>query len=399
MRLIAAIQALSLARNMEAIIDIVRKAARDVCQSDGASFILRDGERCHYVDEDAISPLWKGQKFPLSTCVSGWAMLNRKPAVIEDIYQDERVPQDAYQPTFVKSLVIVPIRTEMPIGAIGIYWAKHHAASEKEVELLQALANTTSVAVENVRLYEELEQRVEDRTRQLAQVNRELEGFSYSVSHDLQSPLRHINGYASMLLADHAAALDEKGRAYLSRIEASTMRMGKLVADLLRLAKFSKIELKMECVDLSKMARDLGERLREESPGRLVELIVQEGVVVDGDVALLRVVLENLLGNAWKFTSKREKARIEFGSAEKDGTTAYFVRDNGAGFDMKFAQKLFTPFQRLHDEHDFTGSGIGLATVARVVSRHGGRVWCVAEPGQGAAIYFTLPGPLPNPRA
>ncbi len=393
MRLVTAVQALSLARSIDAIVEIVRKAARDVSRADGASFILRDGERCHYVDEDAVSPLWKGQKFPLTTCVSGWAMLNRKPAVIEDIYQDERVPQDAYRPTFVKSLVIVPIRTEMPIGAIGIYWAQHHVATETEIELLQALANTTSVAVENVRLYEELEQRVEDRTRQLAEANRELEGFSYSVSHDLQSPLRHINGYVSMLRADHAAVLDEKGRAYLSRIESSTTRMGKLVADLLRLAKYSKIELKLGRVDLSKMARGVGDDLREVSAGRSVEFTVQPGLEVEGDENLLHVVLENLLGNAWKFTSKRDKARIEFGSrSEADGGTSYFVRDNGAGFDMKFADKLFTPFQRLHDEHEFTGSGIGLATVARVVSRHGGRMWCLAEPEQGATIYFTLPG-------
>ena len=176
--------------------------------------------------------------------------------------------------------------------------------------------------------------------------------------------------------------------------------MGKLVADLLRLAKYSKIELKLGRVDLSKMALGLGEDLREGWPGRSVEFTVQPGIEVEGDENLLHVVLENLLGNAWKFTSKLEKARIEFGSAvEADGTTAYYVRDNGAGFEMKLAEKLFTPFQRLHEEHDFTGSGIGLATVARVVSRHGGRMWCVAEPNNGAAFYFTLPGALSNPRA
>lgn len=173
-RLIHAVQELSLARDLDRVAEIVRQAARELTGADGATFVLRDGDKCFYKDEDAISPLWKGQRFPLESCISGWAMLNRQPTVIEDIYLDARIPHDAYRPTFVRSLVMVPIRTLEPIGAIGNYWAYPHRASEQEVKLLQALADSTSVALENVRVYAELEQRVEERTQQLAAANQRL---------------------------------------------------------------------------------------------------------------------------------------------------------------------------------------------------------------------------------
>ncbi|MFZ6049235.1 GGDEF domain-containing protein [Pseudomonas sp. CR3202] len=170
--LVRAIQELSLARSLDRIAEIVRSAARELVGADGATFVLRDGDRCYYKDEDAISPLWKGLRFPMETCISGWAMINRTPAVIEDIYLDPRIPHDAYRPTFVNSLVMVPIRSLAPVGAIGTYWATHYAASEREVGLLQALADSTSVAMENVQLYNELEQRVIARTQELVAANR-----------------------------------------------------------------------------------------------------------------------------------------------------------------------------------------------------------------------------------
>lgn len=173
-RLVLAVQELSLARNLETVMAIVRKAARELTGADGATFVLRDGDKCHYADEDAIAPLWKGQRFPMSACISGWAMLNRRPAVIQDIYADARIPADAYRPTFVKSLVMVPIRVEQPIGAIGNYWARSHLAAPEETEVLQALANTTAVAMENIQVYSELEARVRERTMQLEATHREL---------------------------------------------------------------------------------------------------------------------------------------------------------------------------------------------------------------------------------
>lgn len=177
-RLVAAVQALSRARDVETIQTIVRTAARELTGADGATFVLRDDDKCFYVDEDAIEPLWKGQRFPLSACISGWAMLNRVHTVIPDIYADGRIPHDAYRPTFVKSLVMVPIRDEDPIGAIGNYWADHHEATDQEIALLQALANSTAIAMENVAVYQQLEQLVDERTRQLAAANAELATLS-----------------------------------------------------------------------------------------------------------------------------------------------------------------------------------------------------------------------------
>src|SRR5262245_53994159 len=249
-RLVAAVQELSLARDLAAVMAVVRRAARELLGADGASFILRDADKGYYADEDAIGPLWKGQRFPMSACISGWAMLNRKPAVIEDIFADPRVPVDAYRPTFVKSLVMVPIRTEAPIGAIGNYWAKPRLATTEEVELLQALANTTAVAMENVQLYGTLERRVKERTAQLEAANRELEAYSYAVSHDLGAPLRSIRGYAEALTDECAANLDSNGKSYVEKMTAATRSMRRLIDDLLRLSKVARGEFNVSKVNL-----------------------------------------------------------------------------------------------------------------------------------------------------
>lgn len=390
-RLVAAIQELSLARDLDAVMRVVRHAARELTGADGATFVLRDGDRCFYADEEAIAPLWKGSRFPMSACISGWAMLNRQPVLIEDIYADPRIPADAYRPTFVKSLAMVPIRNADPIGAIGNYWATRHLPSAEEVGLLQALADSASIAVENAQLYGELERRVRDRTAELESANRELEAFSHAVSHDLRSPLQAILGYSELLLAD-PGPLDAGRVQRLAEVAAAATRMNALITDLLRLSETTRAEIRRDRVDLSALAEQVVEELRRATPGRGVDVRIDAGVVAEGDAGLLRIVLANLLGNAWKFTSKVPDARIEFTSeACEDGTRCFVVRDNGAGFDMRQAAKMFNAFQRLHPSSDFPGTGIGLATVQRAVTRHGGSIWAEGRVGAGASIYFTLP--------
>jgi signal transduction histidine kinase len=346
---------------------------------------------CYYADEDAIAPLWKGKRFPMSACVSGWVMRNRRAAVIPDIYADERVPADAYRPTFVKSMAMAPIRTESPLGAIGNYWATATTPTPEQVAVLQALADTTSVAMENVRLYGELEQRVKDRTRELEAANRELEAFSYSVSHDLRAPLRAIRGFTARVREEHGVQIGGDGVALLDRVAAAGERMGLLIDSLLMLSRLSRQPLKRERLDLTEMAWGIVGALRSEAPAREVRVEIATGLGAHADAGLVRVAMENLLSNAWKYTAKTGEGRIEVGAIRAEGAPeVYFVRDNGAGFDMEEAGHLFAPFQRLHPVDEFPGSGVGLATVLRVVHRHGGRIWAEAARGRGATFYFTL---------
>jgi signal transduction histidine kinase len=225
---------------------------------------------------------------------------------------------------------------------------------------------------------------------ELEQANRELEAFSYSVSHDLRAPLRAIDGFSKALLSEHAAALDEQGRHYLERVRAGTQRMSALIEALLDLSRITRATVRREPVDLTRLATGVVEELRRREPSRAVVAEIAEGLTANGDRQLLRIVLENLLGNAWKFTARRAEARISFGWEAGAAGSAFFVRDNGAGFDMAYADKLFAPFQRLHRSSDFEGTGIGLATVQRIVSRHGGRLSASAEVGVGATFRFTL---------
>jgi light-regulated signal transduction histidine kinase (bacteriophytochrome) len=224
----------------------------------------------------------------------------------------------------------------------------------------------------------------------LEAINKELEAFSYSVSHDLRAPLRGIDGFSQALLEDYADVLDDIGKDFLARVRTETQRMARLIDDLLMLSRLTRREMHRECVDLSAIAQTIAADLKKTQPERNVEWHIAGGVRVDGDPGLLRIVLENLLGNAWKYTSKQECAHIEFGVTWQDGLPVYFVRDDGMGFNMAYAHKLFGAFQRLHGMTEFPGTGIGLATVQRILHRHGGRVWAEGAVNQGAAFYFTL---------
>lgn len=389
-RLVSVVQELSIARGIDRVMEIVRKAARDLTGADGATFVLRENDVCYYAEEDAISPLWKGNRFPIKTCISGWAMLNRKAVVIEDIYLDDRIPHDVYRPTFVKSLVMVPIRTMDPIGAIGNYWAEKYSPSADQLILLQSLADITAVTIENVNVYNELEMRVQERTRQLEMVNKELEAFSYSVSHDLRAPLRSIAGYADMLRHENFDHLNSRGKMALNTIEENVQRMNKLIDDLLWFSRMGQRDLEMQTVDSAKLVNEVIRSLPLSGVDR-PQIHINTLSTVMGDRTLLFQVWENLLSNAIKYSSKIKNPVIEVGSYLMRKEIIFFVRDNGAGFDMRYADKLFAVFQRLHHHDEFDGTGIGLALVKRIVNRHNGRTWAEGKVNEGATFYFSLP--------
>jgi signal transduction histidine kinase len=239
-------------------------------------------------------------------------------------------------------------------------------------------------------LNEELEQRVTERTAELESANKELEAFSYSVSHDLRAPLRSVDGFSQALVEDYADKLDEKGIDCLRRIRSSTQRMSSLIDDMLRLSRVGRTEMRVSTVNLSAIAWSFADERRRAEPERKAEFVIAPDMAATGDPELLEIVVMNLLDNAWKFTSHRDVAQIEFGVTEQEGEKVYYVRDNGVGFDMRYVDKLFKPFHRLHTATEFPGTGIGLAIVQRIVYRHGGKAWAEAAVGQGATFYFTL---------
>jgi PAS domain S-box-containing protein len=245
-------------------------------------------------------------------------------------------------------------------------------------------------AEELQKYHEQLEDLVTKRTFELLAMNKELESFSYSASHDLRAPLRAMAGFSQIFLEEYGDQVDEVGKGYLLRIQSASQRMGELIDNMLKLARITRAELNVQTVNLSELVRTIIAGFSQDQPERRAEMIIQDGIVAQGDKNLLTIALENLLGNAWKFTSKQSQARIEFGMTTPAGERVYFVCDNGTGFDMQYVEKLFIPFQRLHLEKDYPGTGIGLSIVQRIVQRHGGRIWVEAEVGKGATFYFTI---------
>jgi signal transduction histidine kinase len=237
---------------------------------------------------------------------------------------------------------------------------------------------------------EEINSKLEFQNTQLEATNKELESFSYSVSHDLRAPLRGIDGFSQALLEDYADRLDAQGKEYLGRVRVGVQRMGGLIDDLLNLSRITRAEMRSEGVDLSQMARSIADELRNAQPEREADFVIRPKIEVRGDPQLMRVALQNLLSNSWKFTSKQAQTCIEFGQIADNGHFVFFVKDNGAGFDPAYSKRLFGAFQRLHSNSDFPGTGIGLATVQRVIHRHGGKVWAESEVGKGATFFFTV---------
>ena len=296
--------------------------------------------------------------------------------------------------------MIVPLAAfERTLGAITLVYAESNRKfTEEDRFLAEDLARRAAMQIELARLYREtkelnasLEKKVNERTSELQAVNRELEAFSYSVSHDLRAPLRHIHGFADLLARHIESTLDEKAKRYLGFISDSVKEMGVLIDDLLMLSRMGRMEMRRSSFDLRDTVESVINSMSQETGGRNIEWKISRLPVVEADQNMLRLVFQNLLGNAVKYTRPRERAVIEVEATENDDETVVCVRDNGVGFDMKYSDNLFGVFQRLHPSEEFEGTGIGLANVRRIIQRHGGRTWAEGEVDRGAAVYFTLP--------
>lgn len=395
--LIGVVQELSHARDLETIQMIVRRAARALTGADGATFVLREGDLCYYADEDAIAPLWKGKRFPMATCISGWAMLNRQSAVIEDIYADPRIPAEAYRSTFVQSLVMVPIRKTSPVGAIGNYWAKRHRANPEQVMFLQALADSTSIALENVALYRELTERVEE----LKEANRIKSQFLSNVSHELRTPLNAILGYTDLLIDGVYGRIKSDQRTPLEGVRRNAGDLLRLIEDVLNLTRIEagKIELQAEKIDfvtlLQEIFIDLQPIVEQKSLALWLD-IPEQLPVIESDRAKVRQILANLLSNAAKFT-ERGKIMVWAEAAPHRSGVEIAIRDTGVGIPKEELPKIFDRFHQVDGSatRTFGGVGLGLSIVKEVVGLLSGEIRVESEVGKGSTFTVFLPSCLP----
>ena len=393
-RLVKVVQELSLARDLATVMSIVRTAARTLTGADGATFVLRDHDRCYYADEDAIEPLWKGQRFPMSACVSGWAMMHREAVAIPDIYADTRVPADAYRPTFVKMLVMVPIRTAAPVGAIGTYWATQHRATNDEIDLLAALANSTSIALENVQLYQELEERVEQRTADLVRVQRQKEELAALIVHDLRSPANGIM-LASRVRMRHKDASDHD-RKHWQNVYSSAEAIHRMAMNLLDVMRSEDgtFAIKRADVPIAALVAEVADQMLPLAAAQSVALAAE----IDGapaavacDQELVRRVLQNLIDNAIRYSPEAGTVTLR---ARGDGSVLELrVIDEGPGVPPDMRDTVFEKWKRLADAsaRGASGRGLGLAFCKLAVEAHGGTVAIESHAPHGSEFIVRMP--------
>jgi signal transduction histidine kinase len=382
------------------------QAENRLCRLEARGEVLRDADGAAVL-ECMCGNVLSGRTDPRLTCFTAYGSFwtNDSSALLAAQQLDtcslrNRCNREGYE-----SVALIPLRSRgQVLGLLQLNDRRRGVFSLERIAFWERLADSLAIAVlrgeqeqalrtsgyELKTANELLEQRVSERTAELERAIREQESFSYSVSHDLRAPLRHINSFSAMLMEEFGRELPLQARAYLERISASTLRMAKLIDHLLALSRVSRAAVQPATVDLSRLVRVILGTYRESEPDRRVEWQIEKGVIAVGDQVLIGQLLENLLGNAWKYTSKRPVAQIRFGCAVVSGEPAFWVSDNGVGFDMVYRDRLFNAFERLHGS-EFEGIGIGLATARRITQRHGGSIWAEGKVGQGATFYFTLP--------
>ncbi|MDP3969441.1 MAG: ATP-binding protein [Nocardioides sp.] len=390
-RLVQAVRDLAAARDLDRVVEIVRHAARELVDADGATFVLRDEGQCFYVDEDAIHPLWRGQRFPLDACISGWSMLHSEQVVIPDIYLDDRIPHDAYRLTFVKSLVMTPIRTAEPVGSIGTYWAGERVATPADCELLLALADSTSVAMESIRILDELERRVAERTHALQASNHDLAAFAHVAAHDLTAPLATISGYAELISDMDAASMSSEGTNALGKVRRQAARMAGLIDAVLSYSTAATAPLSVSTISLRDVTDSVLCDLADLIASRGASVEVADLPLVRGSAPLLERVVQNLVVNAISYGDPvAPRVRIEGGV--RGAEVHVQVSDNGGGVTPDERESIFDMFSRGTAGALAPGSGIGLAFARRVVARHGGTLTVSDAEGGGACFTLVLPG-------
>ena len=385
---------------------IARTLAEELAAATTVQLVSADGQlevqAIHDLDESlaaALEDLWRRAPLKSNEGIGGRVIATRRPVLVADLASSEML--DAMHETHralvkdiggIVSILAVPlIARERVIGVLNLRRVKTTTPfSLDDQRLAQDLADRAALAIENATLLAELEARVAARTLELELANRDLEAFSYSVAHDLRAPLRAMGHFAVAILEDYGDRIDDIGRDYLSRIQRGGEQMQAIIDALLALARLTKKDIVRERIDLGSIANDVVSSLVSGQPERTVDVTIERDMTAMGDPMLLRALYENLIGNAWKFTRHRTPAKIEVGVEDRAGERVYYVRDNGAGFDQSFVDKLFAPFQRLHAATEFEGSGIGLATAHKIVARHGGRIWAEGATGEGATLRFTL---------
>lgn len=391
-KLASAVQELSLSKDIESVIHIVRSIARELTGADGATFVLKENNTCYYVDEDAIGPLWKGSRFPMESCISGWVMKNRKPAVIEDIYQDNRIPHDAYRPTFVKSLVMVPIRTLDPIGAIGNYWAQYHLPTEEEVSLLQALADITSVSIENINIRNKLQEKLRERELMLSQLEKQkdqLEEFTQIVSHNLRAPLANLTLLSDMV--ETSEDIDKKLRLLKKQNQIVTSLHNTF--EQLVVAGQVKTDFKTEkdFIDLENGFLNILGMLQAE--------ILNADISVSYDFSLAKSVYYpkkyfdsiflNLISNAIRYRAIDRVPEINIKSWKNDGATFIEVQDNGLGIDLnQHGKNIFKLHKTFHGHPK--ANGYGLFITRTQVEAMGGSISVESAVGKGSKFIVQL---------